>query len=61
MIHSKEAEKQPVKEKNRLCTGSEILLKALASEGVDVIFGYPAEPFCRLMMKYTAWNEPYSR
>ncbi len=54
MIHSKEAEKQPVKEKNRLCTGSEILLKALASEGVDVIFGYPAEPFCRLMMKYTS-------
>ncbi|WP_078391853.1 biosynthetic-type acetolactate synthase large subunit [Shouchella patagoniensis] len=41
MIHSKETEKQPVNDKNRLCTGSEILLKALASEGVEVIFGYP--------------------
>ncbi|AST97089.1 acetolactate synthase, large subunit, biosynthetic type [Shouchella clausii] len=42
MIHSNEAATpQAAENKQAVCTGSEILLKALASEGVEVIFGYP--------------------
>ncbi|GAF16036.1 LOW QUALITY PROTEIN: acetolactate synthase large subunit [Bacillus sp. JCM 19046] len=42
MIHSTEKpEKTLVQQEQTLFTGSEVLLKALAKEEVDVIFGYP--------------------
>ncbi len=31
----------------RQMTGAEIVLKALADQGVEYIFGYPAAPCCR--------------
>ena len=32
-------------------TGAEMVIQALKDQGVKHIFGYPAVPFCRFMMK----------
>lgn len=38
---------------NEEMNGSQMVLESLSEEGVEIIFGYPAEPSCRRMTRFT--------